>query len=92
MGVQCLCWEDLLEEEMAIHSSTLAWKIPWTEEPVTIVHTVSKSRTRLKQLSARAPCNANSDDIDLVHRVGFICEGNHGKHLIHTLPGNFFFL
>ena len=26
-------WEDLLEKEMATHSSTLAWKIPWTEEP-----------------------------------------------------------
>ena len=25
--------EDLLEKEMAIHSSTLAWKIPWSEEP-----------------------------------------------------------
>ena len=25
--------EDLLEKEMAIHSSILAWKIPWTEEP-----------------------------------------------------------
>ena len=25
--------EDLLEKEMATHSSTLAWKIPWTEEP-----------------------------------------------------------
>ena len=25
--------EDALEKEMAIHSSTLAWKIPWTEEP-----------------------------------------------------------
>jgi len=28
-----LGWEDPLEEEMAIHSSTLAWKIPWMEEP-----------------------------------------------------------
>ena len=28
-----LGWEDPLEKEMAIHSSTLAWKIPWTEEP-----------------------------------------------------------
>ena len=28
-----LGWEDLLEEEMATRSSTLAWKIPWTEEP-----------------------------------------------------------
>ena len=26
-------WGDSLEEEMAIHSSILAWKIPWTEEP-----------------------------------------------------------
>ena len=26
-------WEDPLEKEMATHSSTLAWKIPWTEEP-----------------------------------------------------------
>ena len=31
--VQSLGWEDLLEKEMAIHSNTLAWKIPWTEEP-----------------------------------------------------------
>ena len=31
--VQSLGWEDPLEKEMATHSSTLAWKIPWTEEP-----------------------------------------------------------
>ena len=31
--VQSLGWEDLLEEEMATHSSILAWRIPWTEEP-----------------------------------------------------------
>ena len=31
--VQFLGWEDALEKETAIHSSTLAWKIPWTEEP-----------------------------------------------------------
>ena len=31
--VQSLRWEDPLEKEMATHSSTLAWKIPWTEEP-----------------------------------------------------------
>ena len=31
--VQSLGQEDLLEEEMASHSSILAWKIPWTEEP-----------------------------------------------------------
>ena len=31
--VRSLGWEDTLEEEMATHSNTLAWKIPWTEEP-----------------------------------------------------------
>ena len=31
--VQSLGWKDLLEKEMAIHSSTIAWKIPWAEEP-----------------------------------------------------------
>ena len=32
MWVQSLGWEDPLEEEMATHSSILAWRIPWTEE------------------------------------------------------------
>ena len=32
-SVQSLDWEDPLEKEMATHSSTLAWKISWTEEP-----------------------------------------------------------
>ena len=31
--VLSLGWEDPLEKEMAIHSSILAWKIPWMEEP-----------------------------------------------------------
>ena len=31
--VPTLGWEDLLEKEMAIHSSILAWRIPWTEKP-----------------------------------------------------------
>ena len=31
--VRSLGWEDPLEKEIAIHSSTIAWKIPWTEEP-----------------------------------------------------------
>ena len=33
-GVRSLGWEDPLEKEMATHSNTLAWEIPWTEEPV----------------------------------------------------------
>ena len=31
--VQPLGWEDPLEKEMAAHSSSLAWEVPWTEEP-----------------------------------------------------------
>ena len=31
--VQSLGWEDSLEEEVATHSSSLAWRFPWTEEP-----------------------------------------------------------
>ena len=43
-----LGWEDPLEKEMATHSSILAWRIPWTEEPWwATIHGVSKSQTRL---------------------------------------------
>ena len=46
--VQSLGWEDPLEEEMAIHSSILAWKIPWTEEPDGLQSMgVTKSQTQL---------------------------------------------
>ena len=31
--VHSLGWEDLVEKEMATHSRTLAWKIPWMKEP-----------------------------------------------------------
>ena len=47
--VQSLGREDLLEKAMATHSSTLAWKIPWTEEPT--VHGVEKSETRLSNFT-----------------------------------------
>ena len=40
--VRSLGWEGPLEKEMATHSSTLAWKIPWTEEPGRIQSTGSQ--------------------------------------------------
>ena len=51
--VPSLGWADPLEKEMATHSSTLAWKIPWTEEPGRLhtVHGVTKSRTRLSDFT-----------------------------------------
>ena len=49
--VRFLGREDPLEKEMAIHSSTLAWKIPWTEEPDRLQSMGSQSRTRLSNFT-----------------------------------------
>ena len=51
--VQTLGQEDLLEKEMATHSSTLAWKIPWMEEPgrLQVIHGVAKSWIRLNDFT-----------------------------------------
>ena len=43
--VQFLGWEDPLEKELATHSSILAWRISWTEEPCGLW--VTKNWTRL---------------------------------------------
>ena len=48
--VPSLGWEDPLEEEMATHSSILAWRIPWTEEPGGL-QSMGLQRARLNQLS-----------------------------------------
>ena len=49
--VQFLGWEDLLEREMATHSSILAWKIPLTEEPGRLQSMVPKSQTLLSDFT-----------------------------------------
>ena len=46
--IRSLGREDPLEKGMATHSSVLAWKIPWTEEPGGLQSTRSQSRTRLR--------------------------------------------
>ena len=43
--VRSLGGEDALEEDMATHSSTLAWDVPWTEEPGGLQSVGSQSRT-----------------------------------------------
>ena len=49
--VQPLVWKDPLEKEVATHSSILAWRIPWTEEPGRLqsmeLYGMAKSQTRL---------------------------------------------
>ena len=50
--VQSLGWEDPLEKEMATHSSALAWKILWTEEPDRLQSTrVAKIWTQLSDFT-----------------------------------------
>ena len=49
--VRSLGREDPLEEEMATHSSVLAWRIPWTEEPGGLqTMGLQKSQTQLKNM------------------------------------------
>ena len=49
--VRYLGWENPLEEEMAPHSSTLAWKIPWMEDPGRLQSMGSQSWTRLSDFT-----------------------------------------
>ena len=53
--VQSLGQEDTLEKEMATHSSTLAWKIPWMEEPGRLQSMGSQSRTQLSDFTPSGP-------------------------------------
>ena len=50
--VQSLDGEDPLEKEMATHSSTLAWRIPQTEEPGRLQSMGSQSRTQLSDFTS----------------------------------------
>ena len=50
--VRSLCQEDPLEKEMATHSSTLAWKIPWTEECSRLQSMGLQSLTRLSDFTS----------------------------------------
>ena len=49
--VQSLSWEDPVEKEMAIHFSTIAWKIPWTEEPGRLQSMGLQSQKRLRDFT-----------------------------------------
>ena len=60
--VQSLGQEDPQEKEMATHSSILAWKIPWTEEPGRLQSMGLQSWTRLS--------NSTSSVLDITTNVG----------------------
>ena len=54
MQVWSLGWEDPLEQEMATHSSILAWEFLWTEGPGELIHGGHKESDMTEQLSTRA--------------------------------------
>ena len=60
MRVRSLSQEDPLQKEMATHSSTLAWRIPWTEEPGIGVHEVAKEPNMTEGPSAHTVLELNS--------------------------------
>ena len=60
---QSLGWEDPLEKGMAAHSSILAWRIPWTEEPGGLQSIRSQRVRHNKQLSTHL----------LIHLITFFC-------------------
>ena len=55
---QSLGWEDPLEEEMATHSSILAWEVPGTEEPDRLQSVGSQTRTWLSYWAGQYPWSA----------------------------------
>ena len=63
--------EDPLEEEMATHSSALAWKIPWMEEPGRLQ--VAKSWTRLSNFTGSLEFFFNWVIVALQYHVSFCC-------------------
>ena len=57
--VRALGWEDPLEKDMATHSSILAWKIPWTEEPAGLQSTGHRVRhDRATKHSVELSCSS----------------------------------
>ena len=72
--VRSLGWEDLLEMEMAIHSSILAWEIPWTEEPASLQF-MGSQRVKYNlaiQLSPPPPCHKKSKCLGHCLPKGFL--------------------
>ena len=52
--VRSLGWEDLLEKEIATHSCTFAWKIPWTEKPGRL-QSMGSQRAQIHSQSFHSP-------------------------------------
>ena len=71
MWVQSLGWEDALEKEMATHSSILAWRIPWTEEPGRL-QSMGLQRVRVTKQQERNTDKIICQNITNGHTLGFL--------------------
>ena len=78
-----LSWEDSLKQVRAAHSSILAWRIPWTEEPGGLQSIGSQSWTRLKRLTTHARRYPNQVKFNLLFSTGLPC-----GTVVKTLPAN----
>ena len=63
--VQSLGWDDPLEKEMATHSSILAWKIPWMEEPGRLQ---SMESQRVRHFASLQPVFLHHCGLTLCHK------------------------
>ena len=70
--VRSLDWEDPLEKEMAIHSRTIAWKIPWTEDP-----------GRLQSMGSQ---RVGHDWVTSLHFTSMLSRASHVAQWIKNLP------
>ena len=79
MWVRCLGWQDPLEKGMAMHSSILAGKIPWTEEPGGLPSMGSQSQTTEHTSSDVDASDGASDRSGTAQALqrGFLHAGDH---------------
>ena len=93
--VRALGWEDPLEKEMATHSSTITWKIPWTEEPGRLQsigsQRVGHNWATSLSLSAgkESTCNAeDAGEVGSIPGLGLCPGGGHGNPLQYSCLEN----
>ena len=68
--VRSLGWEDPLEEGMATHSSILAWRIPWTEEPGGLQSMGHKESDMTERLSTHTTLSIDNLKIWVFMHIG----------------------
>ena len=81
--IQCLGWKDPLEEEMANHSSNLAWKIPWTKKPGRLQSKGLQESDTTKRLSTEGHILKGSPNIVWEISEGLLKKQHLGQDLHH---------